>query len=224
MKNSYTLTLAACLAILFFQSCQTFNLTAVPRGTPAEEKLPPLEPQFDKASFGPNYADLYNIPSTVLRGGIPDAAAVSDYVGHSLTVAEDTKRIYNRAIINNICKNVGKTQGYAVCRMGIRSKGITNALNPLVSVVTLGIANLFGFKYATYRDELEIVVDIYDLDNNVIGSFSGFGTGEADVKIKKGYTVKGAKRMAHARAFSNAMEDIKNKMVANKEELIVALN
>lgn len=222
MKNSYTLILAASLAILLCQSCQTFNLTAVPRGTPAVEKLPPLEPQFDKASFGPNYADLYGIPSTILRGGIPDAATVTDYIGESLTVAEDTKRIYNRAILNNICESVGETEGYAVCRMGIRSKGITNPLNPVVSILTLGIANIFGYKYATFRDELEIVVDVYNLDNKVIGSFSGFGTGEADVK-KKAYTVKDAKRMAHARAFSNAMEEIQEKMVSNRDKLIVAL-
>ena len=35
-----------------------------------EQKLPPLEPDFDIDSFGPDYADLYDIPNIILRGGI----------------------------------------------------------------------------------------------------------------------------------------------------------
>ena len=224
MKNFSKLILVAILAIFLGQSCQTFNLTHVPKGTPAEEKLPPLEPDFDIASFGPNYADLYAAPARILRGTQGRAATVAESIGHTFTVAEDTKRIFAKELLNNICERVGESQGYAVCRMGSTSKGITNHLNPFVSVVTLGIANLFGYKYATYRDELEIIVDVYNLENKVVGSFSGFGVGEADVKIKDGYTRPSAQRMAHARAFVNAMQEIKEQMVSHKTELIVALN
>ena len=200
------------LASLLLQSCKSFQLSSIPRATAMEEKLPPLEPDFDVVSFGSDYQDLYSIPNVMISGRLPSVQSVVNKATLSLTIAEDTKRIYDRTIIDRMCRGVGSSKGYIVCRLGMRSRSFTSNVNPIVSVLTLGVMNVFGYKAATYRDEMEIVVDVYDLNDEVIASFSALGVGEADMKMYNGYSGGNAKRMAHARAFTDAMESISEKM------------
>lgn len=197
---------------VLLSSCKTFQLSSIPRGTAMEEKLPPLEPDFDVSSFGPDYQDLYNIPNIIVSGRIPNVQNVVNKATLSLTIAEDTKRIYNRTIIDRMTRSVGETKGFIVCRLGMRTRSFDSNVNPIVSALTLGVMNIFGYKAATYRDEMEIIVDVYDLNNEIVGSFSALGVGKADVKLYNGYNVPSAKRTAHAKAFTNAMEIIAKKM------------
>ncbi len=220
MKNYYLLLLA--LSVLLISSCKTFNLSQLERTHSNTAKIPPLEPLFDLSSFGPTYKDLYDIPSSVVNGGL-NPGSIVDNMTQTLTSAEDTKRIYESTILRNICESVGETQGYAVCKMGIRSRGIESWVNPLVSVLTLGIANLFGYKYATYEDNLEIYVDIQNLDRQVVASYTGAGTGKAKAQAYKGYTVRGAKRMAHANAFKAAMSDIQSQIARDHQKIAAEL-
>lgn len=222
MKKLFTLFLLVISLTLSFQSCKTFNLSQVPNGESSLTKIPPLEPEFDLKSFGVTYKDIYDIPGAIISGGINPEGIVSN-VTQSLTSAEDTKRIYQTFILRNICESVGETQGTAVCRMGVRSRGIESWVNPFVSVLTLGIANLFGYTYSNYEDNLEIYVDIKNNKGDVVGSYTGIGQGFAKAKAYKGYSVKGARRMAHARAFTAAMEDIQNQMERDSGKIVGVL-
>ena len=207
-----TFILVPFLITMMLSSCKSFQLSSIPRATAMEEKLPPLKPDFDVASFGPDYQDLYSIPNILVSGRIPDVQHVVNKATLSFTIAEDTKRIYDRTIIDRMCRGVGESKGYIVCRLGMRSRSFASNVNPIVSTLTLGILNVFGYKAATYRDEMEIIVDVYDFNDDVIGSFSALGVGEADMKLYNGYNGNNAKRMAHARAFTDAMESIADKM------------
>lgn len=207
-----TVILFLVLIILLLSSCKTFQLSAIPSRAKMEQKLPPLQPDFDVVSFGPDYQDLYNIPNILVSRRLPSVQSVVQKATLSITIAEDTKRIYNRTIVDRMTRSVGETRGYIVCRLGMRTRSYKSNVNPIVSFITLGVMNVFGYKAATYKDELEIIVDIYDLNDEVIGSFSALGIGEADVRMYTGYNVPSAKRTAHARAFTNAMESIAEKM------------
>lgn len=218
MKNLFTLFLLVSTLTISFQSCKFFSLAEVPNGKRSIAKVPPLEPKFDLKSFGVTYKDLYDIPGAIISGGVNPEGIVSN-VTQSLTSAEDTKRIYQTFILRNICESVGETQGTAVCRMGVRSRGIEKWVNPLVSVLTLGIANIFGYTYANYEDNLEVFVDIKNNQDDVVASYTGIGQGFAKAKAYKGYNVKSARRMAHARAFTAAMEDIQDQMERDNGKL-----
>lgn len=207
-----TFILLFILITMLLSSCKSFQLSSIPRAAEMENKLPPLEPDFDVSSFGPDYQDLYNIPNILVSGRLPSTQSLVNKATLSFTIAEDTKRIYNRTIIDRMTRSVGPTKGYIVCRLGMRSRSFESRVNPIVSVLTLGVMNVFGYKAATYVDEMEIIVDVYDLNNEVIGSFSALGVGEADMKLYSGYSGNSAKRMAHARAFTDAMESIAEKM------------
>lgn len=197
---------------ILFSSCKSFQLSSIARAPEMEEKLPPMTPDFDVNSFGIDYQDLYSIPNIIVSGKLPSVQSVVNKATLSLTIAEDTKRIYDRTIIDRMCRSVGESKGYIVCRLGLRTRTFASKVNPIVSSLTLGILNVFGYTAATYRDEMEIIVDVYDLNDNAVGSFSALGVGEADVKLYSGYNVSSAKRMAHAKAFTDAMESISNKM------------
>lgn len=221
MKNLQIFFVALTLAISL-ASCKTFSVTDIGRTEDSTTKIPPLEPKFDLKSFGPTYKDLYDLPTAILTGGI-DPVGVADNMTQTLTSAEDTKRIYQTCILRNICKSVGDTKGYAVCRMGIRSRGIESWVNPVVSVLTFGIANIFGYNFATYEDNLEIFIDIQDLDRNVVASYSGTGVGKAKSQAYKGYRRRVAKRLAHARAFKEAMKDIQVQIEIDGNEITTIL-
>jgi len=223
MKKSYILLFSLCTSLLVLNSCRSFSLAQIENGEKSTAKIPPLEPQFDLESFGPTYKDLYDLPGAILSGGINPNTVVSNVTG-TLTSAEDTKRLYQTYILRNICENVGETSGYATCRMGIRSRGIESWVNPAVSILTLGIANLFGMKYATYEDNLEIYVDIEDMNSNVVASYVGNGQGKAEAQPYKGYTVPDAKRMAHARAFKSAMDEIQEQIQEDSQKITSILS
>jgi len=203
-------------------SCKSFHLSSVSTGTSLSNKLPPLVPELDRQSFQTDYADLYSIPGKIITGSANPETVLHDMTT-TMIISQDTEHLFERELIRNISQKTGRNAGYAVCRKGIRTRGMKSFVNPLVSIVTLGIPNLFGFKYATLVDELELVVDIYDNDNNVVASFSAFGRGEADMKLYKGYNKRGARRLAHANAFSYALQDIKSQIVEEYDALNIAL-
>lgn len=203
-------------------ACKTFDITSMRYGDHFSDKLPPLKPEFDSQSFGPQYPNIYDSAAMVLSGTL-DPEHLLRNASIEQKISYDTKAIYTHEIMKNLSKKVGQTQGTAVCRRGFRSRGITTALNPVLSIITLGIVNLFGYPAAVHKDELELIVDIYDLNNNVVASFSGMGYGEAKEALYKGYNKSNARRKAHALAFKEALENIKIQIKESRIELSNAL-
>ncbi len=197
--------------LLFLSSCKTLQFSSIPNGTVLQDKIVPLKPEFDFESFGPDYADLYDFPVDIIFGG-PTLESTVRNTTDQFKIAEDTKRIYYTEITKNISERVGETKGVAVVRRGMRTKGIKSYVNPVVSILSLGIANLFGYPVAVHRDELELIVDIYDMDDKVVASYAGFGTGEAKEALYSGYQRSDARRLAHAQAFKMAMDEIKDQL------------
>jgi len=196
------------VTVFLFGSCRTMEFSSLNYSSTLDKKLPPLEPDFNLDSFGPDYIDLYDIPNIIISGR-PNVEHVVRDITIEHTIALDTRKIFEREVIHNITLRTGKTKGYAVCSKGSRSKGIKSYFNPIASVLTLGVANLFGMTAAVHTDELEIIVDIFNIENEIVASYAGLGKGEAKVKMYTGYNVRDAKRMAHARAFVNALEVVK---------------
>jgi len=212
----------ALVIISCFASCKSFQLSSIPEGNALTEKLPMLVPELDIQSFQTDYEDIYGLPEQILTGTIDVDQAVRNATT-MMIISEDTKYLFEREFIRNISQRTGKSVGYAVCRKGFRTKGIKSFVHPLVSIITLSIPNFFGFKYATLVDELELVVDIYDNNDNLVGSFSALGKGEADIRMYKGYRKRGARRLAHGLAFNRALDEIKNQIKSEYKSLNLAL-
>lgn len=209
MKRTITLGV---IALFTLSSCQTLKVSDFPQGTAIESRLPALEPIFDYHSFQAAYPDYYESNSGTdiritddfgLVTGSTRGRAVSNE-----TKAYDAVHLFEKEVRDNISKATGKIYGSAVCKVGFgNSNG--NFKNPLISSLTFGVLNLFGYPFNVINDELEVIVEIRDANNFIVGRYSAIGYGECDVTL---YRNDGADRLAHARAFVDAMEKIKLKI------------
>lgn len=218
MKN----LLLFCFCLQLLVSCKSFHISSIPEGEELIYKLPPLEPQFDSKSFARGYPSIYDVSRTVFNRNI-DIDGIIRNIETQNTIASDTKYIFAREVLQNISERIGETQGYIVCRMGLRTKGIKSYVQPTISLLTLGIANLFGMKYATYVDHTEVIIDIYNKDDVIVASYADIGHGEADNGLYKKYRRRSAKRLAHAKAFTMALDGIKEQIKEDNEKLVAAI-
>jgi hypothetical protein len=174
-------------------------------------KIPKLKVDFDEKSFGPYFRPTDIILDVVT--GVPD---LPQKYAHKLDtetqMGNDVQFIFSKELLGNICERRGGTKGVIYCRQVTRNGYIKNYWPPVISVVTLGVANLFGMKFKRQVFEVNIEVDIYDLDDNLVSTYSAVGAGEADVKAYTGYSEKGAQRTAFAFAFTDALQQIKDDM------------
>ena len=216
MKRTITLG----VIILFtLSSCQTLKISDFPVGTAISSKLPALEPVFDYHSFQAAYPDYYESNSgTAIRLNDDFSIFTGSTRGRAVsneTKAYDAVHLFEKEIRDNISSATGKIFGSAVCKVGFgNSNG--NLTNPIISTLTLGILNIFGYPYTIISDELEVILEIRDADNYIVGRYSAIGYGESKVTL---YKSDGASRLAHARAFVNAMGKIKNKLENDTDEL-----
>lgn len=211
------------LSLLILSSCSTLKISDFPQGTAIESRLPALEPVFDYHSFQNAYPDYYQENSGVAVR-LDDNFSVFTGTSRGRAVSNDTKafdaiHLFEKEVRDNISQSTGKIYGSAVCKVGFgNSNG--NITNPLVSSLTLGIANLFGYPFNIISDELEVIIEIRDADNYIVGRYSAIGFGESKVTL---YKSDGANRIAHARAFVNAMEKIKIQLERDQGELVSLL-
>lgn len=220
MKQAFTLGF---LSLIFLVSCQTLKVSDFPQGTAIESRLPALEPVFDYHSFQAAYPDYYESNSG-FGVRVTDDFTIFNGTNRGRPVSNETKaydavHLFEKEIRDNISQSTGKIYGSAVCKVGFGSSS-SKWQNQAISVATLGIANLFGYPFTVLKDELEVIVEIRDAENYIIGRFSAIGAGEGKVTLYKG---DGANRLAHARAFNHAMEQIKDKISYDHQELTALL-
>lgn len=220
MKQTITLLF---FTLLISSSCTTLRVSDFPQGTAIASKLPALEPIFDYHSFQNAYPDFYEASSgTALR--LDDNFSIFTGTSRARAVSNETKaydavHLFEKEVRDNISQATGKIYGSAVCKVGFgNSSG--NWTNPVVSTLTLGVLNLFGYPYSIIQDELEVIVEIRDAENYIVGRYSAIGFGEFKTTI---YRSNGATRLAHARAFVDAMEKIKFQLEKDKDDLAVLL-
>mgnify|MGYP001170882769 FL=1 len=92
------------------------------------------------------------------------------------------------------------------------------------SVLTLGLLNLLGLPYDIRYLSMDVKVEIYDLDRNLVGRYSAQCRKKTLVAFYYGYYFKTADRKNNIQAFKCAMNDIKEQINTDAERLIKALN
>jgi len=209
--------------LIAFSSCRTFQMSQFSLDQTSGAKLPKLSIDFDEKSFGP-----YFRPTDVLVDVITGVPNLPENYARKLDtethMGNDVQFLFSKELIGNICERKGGTKGVIYCRQVARNGYIKNYWPPIISIATLGVANLFGMKFKRQVFEVNIAVDIYDLNDNLVSSYSAVGKGEADVKAYTGYTDKGAKRTAFANAFIDALQQVKNDMYEDFEFIDKSLN
>ncbi|MFV0598751.1 MAG: hypothetical protein ACK5M0_03380 [Bacteroidales bacterium] len=99
---------------------------------------------------------------------------------------QDGCNLWVNDVQNNIMDPTGKRTGNIVLRIG-NAYNKNNYKWSWLSAFTLGVFNAMGMPMASNKTEIEVIVEIYDLRNNLVAKFSERGTAKTYMAAYHGY-------------------------------------
>ena len=201
-----------------FSGCRSIYLSELSPQGEIQTKLPPLSPIMDIRSLEDAFG-IYNTSSdSYSTGGVifntPYVNTTTNSTTYRNQSIKDLDVIFTRDVQNNICETYGNTKGYITCRItegGSSKKG--GGFTFLSWVLGYCVTNLFGMPYATTKSAFEVQVNIYDRNQNLVGSYvSPYIAKKEFVALYYGYTVSDGKRKTAMTAFKACMNNIKRQI------------
>ncbi len=99
---------------------------------------------------------------------------------------QDAATVFVNEVTENICDPTTRKRGNIVLRAGdIYNKN--NYKWSWLSGFTLGVGNLFGMPLCSNVTELEVIVEIYDVRNNLVAKFNERGSSKQYMAFYHGY-------------------------------------
>lgn len=193
-----------------------------------------FEPSYQNAQMLPRLSIWFDVPSFENAYGANSYSAdgstspESPY-GKGVFKVDETTKIYTAEkrihdacklwvydMNNNIMDITGKKTGNIVLRIGSAYKK-DNYKWSWLSGFTVGILNACGMPMCSNRTELEVIVEIYDLRDNLVAKFNERGTSKEYMAAYYGYYE------FRRKAASEALEDglIKIKELIQKDYAVI---
>jgi len=197
MKKIYFI-LAFAILVMSFTGCRNIEQEIFIPEYQNTTLLPRLTIWFDQPSFENAYgANSYSVkPSNDLES--PYGLTETPYGKGVYEVNEKTKlyvgdkriqdamNVFVTDIKNNICDVSTRRSGNIVIRIG-DAYVKNNYKWSWLSGFTVGVLNVCGMPMCSNRTELEVVVEIYDLRNNLVAKFNERGTSKQYMAAYYGY-------------------------------------
>lgn len=225
---------------LFLWNCKSVKVRDLHVANPNPNLLPALEPQIIKESFEVAYS-RGTTKSTSAGGGIGQSIGGGTVIGAGVSSSlstnfadkrvQDALIIYEREIRENVSHGNDVPKGYSVCKITTGQTKLGSAGFVLLSGFTLGIPNIFGMPYGSYKTELELEIEIQDSCKKTVARYTGYGYHKTMLAAYWGYgggsahitgNESGA-RKSNIEAVKMAMQEIKNKINADYDKLNLAL-
>ncbi len=214
--------------ILMTSSCVSMRLQDVSPKGKNSVILPTLKPHVDIKSFENTYYGLSPllIESHPVYYGTDiwgvDVTETTVYNDADPRI-QDAISIFIKDVKENITNPYGERQGDILCRItfgDVNSRGYEWFL---LSIATLYIPNLLGMPLLSNRSTIELEVQIFDLNKNLIGRYTADCTNKKYVALYWGSAYPTAARRANAAAFMCAMYKIKKQIDLDAPKLIAKL-
>ncbi len=153
--------------------------------------LPRMGIWFDFHSFENAYgANSYSLDGSTSPESPYGRGVFEVNYGFKLYTAEkrvqDACDIWVNDVTNNIMDPSRKKTGHIVIRIGDAYRK-NNYRWSWLSGLTVGIPNAFGMPMCSNKTELEVIVEIYDLKNNLVAKFNERGTAKVNMAAYHGY-------------------------------------
>ncbi len=222
------------LIVTSLTGCKTLYLSELnPTQKYGNTSLPSLTPLIDVSSFETVFAASSTTTSSAGYMSGFNIGNTPYVVGNSLSTSStfrnptinDLKVIFENDVRNNICTKYGANKGYISCSV------VTGAnYNPLGAwwltwCVGCGFWQLLGVPTGSAKTYLQIQVNIFDINKNLVGSYtSPYIKSKAYVALYWGYTSATARRKTARDAFKECMDDIKKQIANDAKRLTAALN
>ena len=129
----------------------------------------------------------------------------------SMTIDNDIRALFENDIKENITNPYGQQYGWIVLNpKTLERKYMAHHLS-VINFMTLGVANLFGVNIQKYKTFIELEVEIFNANDDLIGRY--IGTGELITKVNK-YKKNQADhyRMAVIKVSKQALAEIKKQI------------
>ncbi len=215
------------IAIIFLMnSCISLKLQDISPRRKNNTMLPALKPRVDIKSFENTYYGINPllIESNPIYYGKDtwDIDVVEVYHNNDPRI-QDAISIFIKDVKENITNPYGEIQGDILCRItygDVNSKGYGWFY---LSMFTLYIPNLFGMPVLSNRSTIELEVQIFDLNKNLVKRYTADCTNRKYVALYWGSNYTIATRRANAAAFMCAMDKIKNQIDLDAPEIITKL-
>ncbi len=170
MKTSlYALTLLASLSLFGLGCRPAFDLATLTPSTTEKLGLPPLQAEVSPQGFA---------FSPVMED---DARDEGYYVAAQPVVQDqrffDAQALFRKEVHQVWSKGTSPTYGWAVFHLSAANELNRGWSYSCLSLSTFGLLNLLGFPTANYLNQVEIEVEIFDRNNQLLGRY--YGRGEA---------------------------------------------
>lgn len=212
------------IATIFFSSCKTIKVNDLKANKESCVKLPALEPRVDLNSL----ESVYTTGSVVSKGvGTANVSSSGkSAIGQSVSVStgvkdkrvQDAITIFDREVKDCLTDPYGKSIGYIVCKFASGETKEKYGFS-ILSGMLFFVPNLFGMPMATYKTELDLDIEIYNNNEELIGRYSANSKDKAFAALYHGYSFKNASRITGIRAFKKALNDVKKDINNDKENL-----
>lgn len=229
-KSLLSLLIAGTLILL--PGCKAIYLSEMsPQTRFGKTLLPALQPMVDVQSL----ENVFGISSTSTSShGFatghqvgPTAMVLGSSFSTSTTSRHgsinDIKVIFENDVRNNICEKYGTNKGYITCSALSGSSGKPIGMWWLGACPGLGVPYLFGMPARAAKTFLQIQVNIYDQQQNLVGSYQSPYYGDKEyVALYWGYSGSNAISKTAMDTFKMCMDNIKQQ-IANDTERLVGL-
>lgn len=212
------------VVLVLFSSCATLNMTDLKPYPKNSSLLPALEPRIDMNSFESAYSMGYSTGTSTGYGtAITKNSAIGIAVNRSSMSkdprVQDAITIFDRDVKDNITNPYGDKKGYILCKITVGSTKTGGLGWAFLSGLTLMIPNLFGMPFGVNKTSLDLEVEIYDLNENLVGKYNAQCYDKTWIAMYYGYSGFGqdksatpAARISSINAFKCAMNDIKSQI------------
>ena len=214
------------ILVILFTGCKSISLSEL-RPTPKNTKLlPALEPKVNIESLesvyssGTSVVEVYDsrLSNTNFLG-----------IGNSTSTFYKDKRvqdaitIFERDVTDNITNPFGEKKGSITCRIVAGEQSMKDNWAWATQFTAFSL-NLFGIPLYSSVTNLDVEVEIYSKNNDLIGKYSATGYSKIWVALYWGYDTTSAARKSAYTAFKMALNEIKLKIQDDNDKLTLELN
>lgn len=137
--------------------------------------------------------------------------------------AQDVYTLFERDVKDCISTPYGEFKGYIICKIRSGDNKMNDML-PIMSIFLLGIPNLVGMPYTYVKSYIDLDVEIYTIDDKLVGRYLGMGKNTSYAGTYGRYRVAEVGRISAIKSFKMAMDQIKEGIEKDKARLTEELN
>ncbi len=196
--------------LLTLSSCASIEPEDLqPYPTKNKTLLPALETVIDATSFENAYSSRKSSPLVQVNN---DFIKQPNVLGARNAKIQDAITIFEREVNQNIINPYGKKKGSILCKIAFHNTEGGGKFFGLVSIFSLGAPFLIGAPLENRETSIDLEVEIYDLDGNLIGRYNSQCQETAWVALYYGYQKSKCARKSNIDAFKCAMYKIKKQI------------